>query len=55
MSYEERLTELDLMALEDRRTRGDMITTCKILRGIDNVFMDRLIGEKRELRNTAGS
>ena len=36
-SYEDKLSELDLMSLEDRRTRGDLIQTWKILHGVDNV------------------
>ncbi|KAK8748335.1 hypothetical protein OTU49_016085 [Cherax quadricarinatus] len=42
MSYEERLREIGLTTLEDRRVRGDMITTYKILRGIDKVDKDRM-------------
>src|SRR6266516_8078359 len=33
LSYEERLSKLDLMPTEVRRRRGDMITTYKILQG----------------------
>lgn len=33
MSYEEKLLELNLTKLEDRRVREDMNTTYKILRG----------------------
>ena len=36
-SYEDKLYELDLMSLEDRRIRGDLIQTWKILHGVDNV------------------
>lgn len=32
-NYEERLEELNLTTLEDRRTRGDMVTTHKVLKG----------------------
>ncbi|KAK8729364.1 hypothetical protein OTU49_008790, partial [Cherax quadricarinatus] len=42
MLYEERLREIGLTTLEDRRVRGDMITTYKILRGIDKVNRDRM-------------
>ncbi len=42
MSYEERLKELSLTSLENSRVRGDMITTFKILRGIDRVDKDKL-------------
>ncbi|XP_069192519.1 uncharacterized protein B0403.1-like [Procambarus clarkii] len=34
-SYEERLQTLNMPKLDDRRKRGDMITTFKILTGID--------------------
>ena len=36
-SYEERLLEVGLTSLIDRRGRGDMLQTFKILNGIDNV------------------
>ena len=36
-SYEEKLRELNLMSLESRRNRTDMVTTYKILTGKDNV------------------
>ncbi len=42
MSYEDRLRELHLTSLEDRRARGDMITTYNIIRGIDRVIFLRL-------------
>ena len=35
--YENKLEELGLTTLEERRTRGDVIQTFKIIRGIDNV------------------
>ena len=37
LTYEERLKHLNLTTLEERRTRGDMIQTFKILRGQDKV------------------
>ena len=36
-SYEEKLEQLKMYSLKDRRTRGDMIQTYKILRQIDDV------------------
>ena len=36
-SYEEKLTELGLESLTERRLRLDMLQTFKILKGIDNV------------------
>ena len=36
-SYQEKLKEVGLTSLEDRRERGDMIQTCRIIHGLDNV------------------
>ena len=36
-SYEEKLKELGLPTLEERRHQADMLQTFKILRGIDRV------------------
>ena len=37
LAYEQKLTQLDLITLEERRVRDDMIDTFKILRGFDKV------------------
>ncbi len=49
MNYEARLRELKLTTLENRRVRRDMITTYKILWGIDREDKDKLFsaGGKR--------
>ena len=36
-TYEDRLTELGLLSLEDRRVQFDLTQTFKIIRGFDNV------------------
>ena len=36
-TYEQKLEEVGLTTLEDRRTRGDMIQTFRILNGVDRV------------------
>ena len=37
MEYEVRLKELKLTSLEDRRTRGDMILTYRLINGMEGV------------------
>ena len=37
MEYDARLKELDLTSLEDRRTRGDMIYTYRLINGWEGV------------------
>ena len=36
-TYQDKLKEVGLTSLEDRRDRGDMIQTFKIIQGLDNV------------------
>ena len=52
LSYEERLSKLDLMTTEERRRRGDMITTYKILQG--NIDLGRSILEINTDSRTRG-
>ena len=54
-SYEEKLRELGLMSLEERRTRGDAIQTWKIIASYDNIdeslFFERISADsERETR-----
>ena len=42
LSYEERLAELNLYSLSQRRERGDMITVYKILNGMMDIPADKL-------------
>ena len=37
LDYEERLARLNLYKLERRRSRGDMIETFKIIKGLENI------------------
>ena len=41
MTYDERLKELGLLRLEDRRIRGDMIETYKIISGKEDINSGR--------------
>ena len=53
MTYEERLAELKLTKLEDRRLRGDMIETYKIITGKEDVKTDKFfsMAKIRSARN----
>jgi len=56
-TYAERLTELGLSSLEDRRTEADMIQTFKILAGIDDVEREkwfRIVENGRTTRTNNG-
>ena len=57
-SYEERLKNAGLTTLRERRTRGDMIETFKVVKGISKVnkddwFIFRRDDETRRTRSTA--
>ena len=41
LPYEERLRQLNLTALEDRRIRGDLIGMYKIVNGFENVVSEQ--------------
>ncbi len=50
MIYEDRLKEMDLPALEQRRERGDMITSYKLVKKIDKIDKDDLLLPERSQR-----
>jgi hypothetical protein len=56
-SYEDRLAEAGMLSLEDRRVRGDMIATYKIMTGKDKVepgVFFGLPGDGLRMRQGAG-
>ena len=42
LSYERRIKQCNLMTLEDRRRRGDLIQTFRIIKGIDQIPAETL-------------
>ena len=56
-NYEERLRELDILLLRDRRERGDMIEVWKILHGVEGIKRERIfsLASENSDRNTRQS
>ena len=54
LSYEERLNALELTKLEERRIRGDMILTYRLLSGEEGVDYRRFFTLKSHDHNTRG-
>ena len=50
LSYEERLNECGLTALETRRLRGDQIEVSKILNGYENIDRNVVFSLKKDSR-----
>lgn len=53
MSYEKRLEETELIPMEKRRVRGDLIQVFKLLKGIDRLDY-RIFFEKQTMNRTRG-
>ena len=54
LSYEDRLKELELPSLKDRRTRGDMILTYRLLHGEEGIDYRRFFQLTGRTHNTRG-
>ena len=55
LSYEERLKELKLYSLSERRTRADMIAVYKIVHGITDINIEKLFTLEKDKRTRGHS
>ena len=54
LKYEDRLKEMGLSTLQDRRERGDLITLYKIVNGIEKLDNQNLVMTEEETRQMRG-
>ena len=55
LTYEERLKEIYLTILKERRERGDLITICKLTNNLEETDRkDLILRRKGEARNLSG-